>query len=102
MMRPNLGGWLSQIAHHAVGWLVACCCDAATPLKRRSLWCRDLSHTGWHLDKENATPSGQVPNAHISALRPNRFTGNGQPQAEAGPVLAAPVAERLKWISFRF
>jgi hypothetical protein len=49
-----------------------------------------------YLDDEDATLAGHIADADLTSVRPDRLPSDRKPQAKAGSIAAAPVAEHLK------
>jgi hypothetical protein len=54
------------------------------------------------IDGEDAPSPGQVADVDVSTMRPHGLPGNRESEAESGPVATAPLAERLKRVTFAF
>src|SRR6202022_4667793 len=60
---------------------------------------RHLFRNQWNVDDEDAALPGQVADEDVPPVCPDGLAGNREPQAEAGPITAAPVAERSERVA---
>src|SRR6187549_1129962 len=65
----------------------------------RHRWRGSLCRGQRDIDDEDATVAGHVANTDLAAVRPNRFPGDRESQAEAGPIAASTIAKYLKQVA---